>query len=144
MNERGAVRRKGVALHQPDHARSPRRDNLRAVAQHAVAEITYRRQPGRAVTSLLEHVSPRSSIKSGSKAAPMRPLFPLILLLIRGRCRDRDDKDLVCVGISDGCSRRISLDVNLFTWYKGTFDQAVSARLGGGNIVGLGNRALRI
>src|SRR5271165_3069331 len=68
----------------------------------------------------------------------------LRILLIRSRGRHRHDKHLVCIGISDGCSGRISLDVDFFTWYKRTVDQAVLARLGGGNIVGSGNRALRI
>lgn len=68
----------------------------------------------------------------------------LRILLVRGRGRHRHDKHLVCIGISDGCPGRISLDVDFFTWYKRTVDQAVLARLGGGDIVGSGNRALRI
>src|SRR5271166_4391664 len=67
-----------------------------------------------------------------------------IQLLIPGRGRHRHDKHLVCIGISDGCPGRISLDVDFFTWYKRAVDQAVLARLGGGDIVGSGNRALRI
>ena len=65
-------------------------------------------------------------------------------LLIRGRCRHRDDKNLACVGISHHRPGRISGDVDLFSGYKRTFDQAVFAGPGGWDIVGPGNGVLRI